>query len=417
MVVGEQARILFHLDMNSFFASVEQAYDPSLKGKPVAVAGNPKERRGIIITCSYEARAFGIYTTMPVWEAKRKCPSLLFVTPTFERYRIASQAMFAILRDYTPLVEPVSIDEGYVDVTDIVEGADAVDLARTIQDRIQRELDLPCSIGIAPNKFLAKMASGMKKPMGITILRKRDVPRVLWPLDVEEMHGVGDKTAKKLNDKGIQTIGDLARLPEKQVQAMLGQHGEKLWRRANGSDSRSVDPDSIYERKSVGNSKTLSFDETSKAALFAHIDQLSVKVADRLKEKGYVGYVVHVQVRYHDWQNKSKSRTFRESIYRKSDIARLSKQLFLELWNEEPVRLLGVTVQDLKEPGEITEQLTFDSYQQIAKEEPVRNLIEDLQKKYGKASIQRGVKFQKKTGSSSSFSKDFLNDHNRKEEE
>lgn len=203
MVVGEQARILFHLDMNSFFASVEQAYDPSLKGKPVAVAGNPKERRGIIITCSYEARAFGIYTTMPVWEAKRKCPSLLFVTPTFERYRIASQAMFAILRDYTPLVEPVSIDEGYVDVTDIVEGADAVDLARTIQDRIQRELDLPCSIGIAPNKFLAKMASGMKKPMGITILRKRDVPRVLWPLDVEEMHGVGDKTAKSSTTKGF----------------------------------------------------------------------------------------------------------------------------------------------------------------------------------------------------------------------
>lgn len=415
--MAEQARILFHLDMNSFFASVEQAYDPTLKGKPVAVAGNPKERKGIIITCSYEARAYGIYTTMPVWEAKRKCPSLLFVTPTFERYRIASQAMFAILRDYTSLVEPVSIDEGYVDVTDIVEGAQAIKLAHTIQDRIKRELDLPCSIGIAPNKFLAKMASGMKKPMGITILRKRDVPQVLWPFAVGEMHGVGDKTEKKLNDKGIQTIGDLARLSEKQVQEMLGQHGEKLWRRAHGIDRRLVDPDSVYERKSVGNSKTLSIDETSKLALFAHIDQLSTKVADRLKEKGYVGYVVNVQVRYHDWQNKSKSRTFRESIYKKADIARISKQLFTELWNEEPVRLVGVTVQDLKEPGEITEQLTFESYEQLAKEEPVRNLIEDLQKKYGKTSIQKGIKLKKKTGSTSSFSKDFLNDHTRKEDD
>lgn len=415
--MAEQARILFHLDMNSFFASVEQAYDPTLKGKPVAVAGNPKERKGIIITCSYEARAYGIYTTMPVWEAKRKCPSLLFVTPTFERYRIASQAMFAILRDYTSLVEPVSIDEGYVDVTDIVEGAQAIQLAHTIQDRIKRELDLPCSIGIAPNKFLAKMASGMKKPMGITILRKRDVPQVLWPLAVGEMHGVGDKTEKKLNDKGIQTIGDLARLSEKQVQEMLGQHGEKLWRHAHGIDRRLVDPDSVYERKSVGNSKTLSIDETSKKALFAHIDQLSTKVADRLKEKGYVGYVVNVQVRYHDWQNKSKSRTFRESIYKKADIARISKQLFTELWNEEPVRLVGVTVQDLKEPGEITEQLTFESFEQLAKEEPVRNLIEELQKKYGKTSIQKGIKLKKKTGSTSSFSKDFLNDHTRKEDD
>lgn len=412
--MSERGRILFHLDMNSFFASVEQAHDPSLKGKPVAVAGNPKERKGIIITCSYVARAYGVYTTMPVWEAKRKCPSLLFVTPTFERYRIASQAMFAILREYSDLVEPVSIDEGYVDVTSVVNGADAIELAKTIQSRILRELDLPCSIGIAPNKFLAKMASGMKKPMGITVLRKRDVAHVLWPLDVEKMHGVGEKTANKLRAHSIHTIGDLARMTEKQASEVLGQHGVKLWRRAHGIDSRPVDPESVYERKSVGNSKTLSFDETSKPALLQHIEQLSGKVASRLKEKGYVGYGVHVQIRYHDWQNRSKSRTFKEPIYRQSDIEKHAKKLFLELWNLEPVRLVGVTVQQLKEPGEITEQLTFDSYQQVAKEEPVRNLVEELQKKYGKSSIQKGIRIRSK-GSSSSFSKDFLNDHDKEE--
>lgn len=415
--MAEKSRILFHLDMNSFFASVEQAHDPSLKGKPIAVAGNPKERKGIIITCSYEARAHGIYTTMPVWEAKRKCPSLLFIAPTFERYRIASQAMFAILRDYTPLVEPVSIDEGYVDVTNIVEGREAIELAKTIQSRIIRELDLPCSIGIAPNKFLAKMASGMKKPMGITILRKRELPELLWPLAVEEMHGIGDKTAAKLKEKNIVTIADLAALSEKQAAEILGRHGEKLWKRAHGIDLRPVDPDSIYDRKSVGNSMTLSYDEMSKATLYTHIEKLSRKVAGRLKEKAYVGYTVHVQIRYHDWQNKSKSRTFKEPIHRYEDIERHSKRLFNELWTKEPVRLLGVTVQQLKEPGEITEQLTFETYEKVAKDEPVEALIKDFQKKYGEASIRKGVPNKPHSGSTSSFSKDFLNDHKRKEDE
>lgn len=414
--MAEKPRILFHLDMNSFFASVEQAYNPELKGKPVAVAGNPKERKGIIITCSYEARAYGVYTTMPVWEAKRKCPSLLLIAPTFERYRIASQAMFDILRDYTELVEPVSIDEGYVDVSDIVSGSDAVTLAETIQRRILRELDLPCSIGIAPNKFLAKMASGMKKPMGIMILRRRDVPRVLWPLDVGEMHGVGEKTALKLQEAGIFKIGDLAKMTENQAVESLGKHGHKLWRRAHGVDTRPVDPDSVFERKSVGNSMTLSFDETSKKELMRHVEKLSKKVAARLKEKGYIGYTVHVQIRYHDWQNKSKSRSFKEPIYRVEDIERYAKRLFSELWNGEPVRLLGVTVQQLKEPGEITEQLTFDSYQQVAKEEPVRALIQELQKKFGESSIRKGIGLSKNAGSTSSFSKDFLNDHKRKED-
>ncbi|MFC4356202.1 DNA polymerase IV [Chryseomicrobium palamuruense] len=414
--MAEKSRILFHLDMNSFFASVEQAYNPELKGKPVAVAGNPKERKGIIITCSYEARAYGVYTTMPVWEAKRKCPSLLLIQPTFERYRIASQAMFAILREYTNLVEPVSIDEGYVDVSDIVTGSDAVTLAETIQKRILRELDLPCSIGIAPNKFLAKMASRMKKPMGITILRRRDVPHVLWPLEVGEMHGVGDKTAEKLKEAGILKIRDLAKMTENQAIETLGKHGEKLWKRAHGMDARPVDPDSVFERKSVGNSMTLSYDETSKKELMKHIEKLSKKVASRLKEKGYVGYTVHVQIRYYDWQNRSKSRSFKEPIYRLEDIERYAKKLFSELWNGEPVRLVGVTVQQLKEPGEITEQLTFDSYQQVAKEEPVRALIQDLQKKFGETSIRKGVRLSKNEGSTSSFSKDFLNDHKRKED-
>ena len=201
----QTSRIIFQVDMNSFYASVEQAHNPSLKGKAIAIAGDPKQRRGILVTCSYEARAKGIYTTMSVWEAKRKSPDLILLPPDFPKYRTASKAMFDILRSYTPLVEPVSIDEGYMDVTNI-SGNKAIELAESLQRRILRELDLPCSIGIAPNKFLAKTASDMKKPMGITVLRKRELPEKLWPKKVIEMHGIGESTAHRLNELGIYSI-------------------------------------------------------------------------------------------------------------------------------------------------------------------------------------------------------------------
>src|SRR5574342_715287 len=183
----KNGRVIFHVDMNSFYASVEMAYDPTLKGKPLAIAGNPEERRGIIVTCSYEARKFGVRTTMPLWEAKKLCPNLIIKKPNFERYRSASAAMFDLLRQYTELVEPVSIDEGYMDITDCSDLGSPPQIAESIQKRILEQLDLPCSIGIAPNKFLAKTASDMKKPMGITVLRKRDIPRILWPLEAGEM--------------------------------------------------------------------------------------------------------------------------------------------------------------------------------------------------------------------------------------
>ena len=255
-------RVIFHIDMNSFYASVEQAHDPSLKGKPVAVAGNAKERRGIIVTSSYEARAQGIYTTMNVGEAKKKCPDLILLPPDFAKYRAASAAMFAILRSYTHLVEPVSIDEGYLDVTERSKTLHTLELAQEMQQRILHELDLPCSIGIAPNKFLAKTASDMKKPMGITVLRKREIAALLWPLDVIEMHGVGASTAKKLNSIGIKTIGDLAKADERKLQKEFGKNGARLYKRANGEDPREVDPNAIFYTKSVGNSTTLQRDET-----------------------------------------------------------------------------------------------------------------------------------------------------------
>lgn len=408
-------KIIFHIDMNCFYASVEQAYDPRLKGKALAIAGNPKERRGILVTCSYEARAKGVYTTMSVWEAKRKCPELILMAPNFERYRHASQAMFAILRTYTDFVEPVSIDEGYMDVTEIVHGKEAIELAESIQRRILNELDLPCSIGIAPNKFLAKTASDMKKPMGITILRKRDVSKLLWHLPVIEMHGVGESTAKKLEEIGIHTIGNLANIEEHRIKTILGKNGLRLKNRANGIDRREVDPNAIYDTKSIGNSMTFPIDLMEFSELENAIQKLSEKVAKRLDAKNLAGHTVSIMIRDTDWHNSSRSKTVSNAIYKKEEIAELAVALMKNNWDGSPVRLMGVTVSNVIDKKETAEQLSIFTFEKYVKEEPILKIVEELQRKFGKDIITKGIKDVKKTTyeSQTSFSKDFLDDHKK----
>jgi DNA polymerase IV len=411
----KNGRVILHVDMNSFYASVEMAYDPSLKGKPLAIAGNPKERKGIIVTCSYEARSFGVKTTMPLWEAKKLCPNLIIKTPNFDRYRAASKGMFAILRQYSDLVEPVSIDEGYVDITDSYEIGTPLEIASSIQTQIKSQLDLPCSIGIAPNKFLAKTASDMKKPMGITVLRKRDIPAKLWPLPVIEMHGVGAKTAEKLNSLGIETCKELAYANDIQLKSVLGINGLRLKERANGSDRRVVDPDSIYDYKSVGNSTTLPKDTTNQNELLSTIDRLCTKVSERLKQKDVVGTTVQIMIRDKFRKTITRSRKVENPVMKREDLFHYSKELFIKHWNGDPVRLLGVTVQDLIEKNEATEQLDLFSYERTAKDEPLYNVLSKLQEKFGKGSISKGIR-EKKKGSAydskqdTSFNKDFLRD-------
>lgn len=413
--VQHKPRIIFHLDMNSFYASVEQAHDPSLKGKAIAVAGDPKQRRGILVTCSYEARAKGVYTTMSVWEAKRKCPELILLPPNFERYRAASKAMFDILRSYTPLVEPVSIDEGYMDVSEVEMGQDAVAFAESIQQRIIRELDLPSSIGIAPNKFLAKTASNMKKPMGITVLRKREVAEKLWPLPVIEMHGVGESTSKKFAEFDIHTIGDLANAAPGLLKEKLGKVGIRLSERANGIDHRRVDPESVFDTKSVGNSTTLPYDVTDVEEIDKVLLLLSKKVAARLESKNLAGRSITIHIRDANWKNKTRSKTVTNRLFEEQEIFQLATKLFHATWKEEPIRLLGVTVNNVYDKGESVEQLSIFNFEEHAKEEPILKLVEQLQTKFGKDTIKRGIKFKKKATmeSKTSFSKDFLDDHEK----
>ncbi|MGE7119702.1 DNA polymerase IV [Peribacillus sp. NPDC046944] len=405
----KNGKVILHVDMNSFYASVEMSYDESLKGKPLAIAGNVEERRGIIVTCSYEARKYGVKTTMPIWQAKKLCPQLIIKKPNFERYRKASLAIFEVLRQYTEIVEPVSIDEGYLDISGCAEWGSPLEIAKSIQERIYNTMDLPCSIGIAPNKFLAKTASDMKKPMGIMVLRKRDVPKVLWPLQVVEMHGIGGKTAEKLQTIGIQTIGDLAKANETQLKQLLGINGIRLKERANGMDSRVVDPEAIFDHKSIGNSTTLPKDTTNQRELVGVLEKLSEKVAVRLKNKRLLGQKIGVTIRYKDRRTITRSKMVSNPFFEKTDISDWATELFLKNWNGEAIRLLGVTAYDVIEKESSFKQLDIFSFEEDADKEPLYEVMEHLQNKYGENIIKKGLTLKERSiGTNTSFSKDFF---------
>lgn len=413
--MANKARIIFHVDMNSFYASVEMAHNPKLKGKPLAVAGNPEERKGIIVTSSYEARARGVKTTMPLWEAKKLCPELIVIRPNFERYRETSRKIFQLLAEITPIIEPVSIDEGYMDVTD--HPVHPLQLAKNIQKQLLNELDIPCSIGIGPNKFLAKTASDMKKPLGITVLRIRDLPTKLWPLAIDKMYGVGEKTAEKLKKMNIRTIGDLAKADVYAVSQMLGINGERLINRANGLDPRPVDPDSVNDFKSIGNSQTLPHDTTDMTEMIQILSQLADRVEERLKRRELKGKTVQLMIRYSNRKTITRSRKLDQFIDDKETIMTVIKDLLTEHWSQEPVRLLGVTVQDLLEKQYVVEQLDLFTYQEVEKKVAIRETVEQLKEKFGEDPFvqienkEEDEELNEQKLLRTSFQKDFLDDY------
>lgn len=418
----KSGKVILHVDMNSFYASVEMAHDPTLKGKPLAIAGNPEERRGIIVTCSYEARSFGVKTTMPLWEAKKLCPQLVVRKPNFERYRAASLSMFELLRKYSELVEPISIDEGYLDITESYTLGSPLQIANMIQTELLTQLDLPCSIGIAPNKFLAKTASDMKKPLGITVLRKRDIPHALWPLDVEEMHGIGKKTAEKLRDVKIKTIGDLAAASELQLKSLLGINGIRLQERANGIDRREVDPDAVSDFKSIGNSTTLPRDVSNQNELLQVFEKLAQTVSTRLKRKNVVATTIAITIRYKNRKTITRSKKLRNPIAESGDVYQAAKQIFLKNWSGEQIRLLGITGTDLIDAGQAVKQLDLFSYEKDAEKEPLLKTLSQLKEKYGEQIIEQASKLSPQNtshdvGTATSFNKDFLQMHQRNQDD
>ncbi|MFP3725781.1 DNA polymerase IV [Priestia filamentosa] len=388
----KKGKVILHVDANAFFASVEIAQDPSLKDKPVVVAGNPNERKGMVIAANYICKNKGIYTTMPLREARKLCPDMVVKKPNHDLYRDVSSRMFDFFTTITPKVEVASIDEAYLDISECQELGSPPDIAKHIQNSLLENLNIPVSIGIAPNKFLAKMASDMKKPLGITVLRKREIQDVLWDKPVGEAHGVGKKTEEKLINFGIHTIGDLAKADTISLEKLLGINGLKLHQRVNGNDNREVDPKANITYKTIGNSSTLPKDTTDDKVLSSLIHRLASSVSNRMKRKRVVSQRIQITIRYDDFKTITRSRNTDAFFEEADDIYNYAMRLFNKHWNGNAVRLIGITALDVVNKNQMTKQLDIFSYQEEAdKYEPIQKTIDALERKFGSDVIKRGA--------------------------
>ena len=334
-------RRIIHLDMDAFYASVEQRDDPSLRGRPVAVGGSP-DSRGVVAASSYEARKFGVRSAMPMARALRLCPDLAIVRPDFARYRAASRKVMAILRECTPLVEPLSLDEAYLDVTENLWGEPLASVvARKLKKQIHEETNLTASAGVAPNKFLAKIASGWQKPDGLTVIPPGRVERFLQRLPVEALWGVGPVTAKKLRALGIRKVTDLREKDEISLQEAVGSLAASLKRLAWGEDPREVRPDRPW--KSVSAETTYAADLENVDQMRAELGRLANRVANSLGNKNLLAQTVTIKVRYGDFTTVTRSHTADHPTREPGEFAARAAAL-LERTDaaRRPVRLLGV---------------------------------------------------------------------------
>jgi DNA polymerase-4 len=338
--VSDPLRKIIHLDMDAFYASVEQREDPSLRGKPVAVGGSPQSR-GVVAACNYEARKFGVRSAMPMARAVRQCPDLVIVRPNFTLYKSVSQQVMSILRSATPLVEPLSLDEAYLDVTEnLLNEPLAMEVAKHLKARIRDELSLTASAGVAPNKFLAKIASGWNKPDGLTVIAPERVETFLQKLPVEALWGVGPVTAKKLHAIGVVRLVDVREADRVLLAQTVGSLAEWLVRLSHGDDPRKVTPDRPW--KSISAEDTYAMDLEDVKEMRAEVERLARRVAGSLQKKGLLARTVTIKVRYANFTTVTRSHTEEPAT---QDAARIVERALALLERTEaakrPVRLLG----------------------------------------------------------------------------
>jgi DNA polymerase IV len=353
---------ILHIDMDAFYASVEQRDNPDLRGRPVAVGGQP-DQRGVVAAASYEARTFGVRSAIPMSRAVRICPSLVIVPPDFTKYRTVSQQVFAIFRSITPLVEPLSLDEAYLDVTENAWGETlGTTVARRLKDEIQRATGLTASAGVAPNKFLAKIASGWKKPDGLTVIAPERVESFLQGLPVDALWGVGPVTAKKLRERGIDKLVDVRTADPALLQEAVGSLAEWLQQLARGIDDRPVVAD--HEPKSSGSENTFAQDLTDLERIRHEIEAMARDAAAWLHKRKLYARTVTIKVRYNDFTTISRSHTEGPTRDEQNIVTCALRLLDRTEAGRRPVRLLGVSVHNLTETLAVIEieqrSLPFD---------------------------------------------------------
>ncbi len=346
-------RKFIHLDMDAFFAAVEQRDDSSLKGKPVIIGGDPNSR-SVVSTCSYEARKFGVHSAMPTAQAKRLCPQGVFLYPDFEKYNAASQSIMAILHTYTPLVEQLSLDEAYLDVVENkLKLEDPVKLAALIKQHIFAVTKLTASAGVAPAMFLAKIASDMQKPDGLTVVYPDMVLEFLKDLPVRKIPGVGPRTEEILHGMTLETCGDIWDMKPQDLTAKLGKWGLELFHRARGEEDRDVNP--FWERTQLSAEETFPKDMTDIPWLRRKLAQLAEHVFYDLKQEGRTGRTVVLKVKYHDFEQITRSRTLTAPPGDWHVLDEIACDLLKRktLAGRKPIRLLGLGISGLKSKDEI----------------------------------------------------------------
>jgi len=377
---------IMHIDLDAFFVSVEQALNPELRGKPVVVGGRP-DRRGVVASASYEARAFGLHAGMPLSTACRLCPQATFIEGSFPKYRHASQKFMAILADFSPYLEPVSLDEAYLDATGFESIYGSIhQMAIAIKQRIKDELELCASIGIASSKVVAKVASELSKPDGLLEVADGEERSFLAPLPIARLPGIGKKTERILNGLGINTIGELSSMPLDALKSHFGGSGELLHRYANGIDDREVRLPGAA--KSISRETTFSKDTKDRSQLEATLRYLSERVGSELRQQGKQAKSITLKLRYADFTTITRHHTLRQGNNTDQTIFGTGLQLLRKALSpgKQPVRLIGIGVSNLIEPGRQLDMLD-SSAQRL---EQLNKAIDRIRKKYGFSAIQTG---------------------------
>lgn len=355
-------RKIIHIDMDAFYASVEQRDNPAYRGVAIAVGGSPEGRGGVVATASYEARKFGVRSAMPSKQARQLCPHLIFIRPRFPAYKEVSQKIREIFRRYTDLIEPLSLDEAYLDVTEDKLGiGSAIDIAKQIKQAIKDELNLTASAGVSVNKFVAKIASDMNKPDGLTFIGPSSITTFMEKLPVEKFFGVGKVTADKMKNMGLHTGLDLKQLTEDELVRHFGKTGRFYYRICRGVDNRAVEPH--RETKSMGAEDTFPYDLTEVEEMDIELEKIATTVEERLKRYDLKGRTVTLKIKYSDFRQITRNKSFLHPIGDKETILETAKELLLASGVEDVrIRLLGVTLSNF---GEIApkEKKPFDTEQ------------------------------------------------------
>ena len=383
-------RSILHVDMDAFYASVEQLDHPEYKSRPVIVGADPKagKGRGVVAACSYEARRFGVRSALPISRAWKLCPDGVYVRPRMKRYVEVSGQVMDVFHRFTDLVEPLSIDEAFLDITGSVALlGPPVQIARSIKSDIRQKTGLTASVGLAPNKFLAKIASDIRKPDGFVVVEETEITAFLHDLPISRLWGVGPKTEARLHELGFGTIGDVAKAQRESLVRRLGSLGEHLYQLSHGNDDRPVIPN--WEPKSISSETTFEEDTNDRELLLATILELSDHVAQRLRKDDYRARKVTLKLRYSSFTTHTKQQSLDKAVRTGEDIAAIARGLFALFPLKQKIRLIGVAAGDLHRDGEDPQQLPLfgDSSQQ---KEKLSLTVDEIRQKFGDAALRRG---------------------------